>query len=71
MATATAPTPAIAIVSERRRSLAWPQVFARAYTLALAKLPASDTTGIKEFAGLVRGVIDELQLHAVPDLDGT
>ena len=39
------------------------QAFARAYTLALSKLPPADASGAREFAGLVRGVMDELQLH--------
>jgi hydroxymethylpyrimidine kinase/phosphomethylpyrimidine kinase len=38
-------------------------VFARAYTLALAKLPPTDAAGAMELAGLVRGVVDELKMH--------
>ena len=38
--------------------------FAQAYTLALAKLPATDTYGVSTFAALVKGVVDELSLHA-------
>jgi thiaminase/transcriptional activator TenA len=40
------------------------EAFARAYTLALTKLPAADVAGVREFASLVRGVVDELRLHA-------
>ena len=36
--------------------------FARAYALALAHSP--DAEGVREFAGLVAGVIEELELHA-------
>ncbi len=35
--------------------------FARAYALALAHSP--DRTGMKDFAGLVAGVLEELELH--------
>lgn len=40
------------------------EAFARAYTLAINKLPAGDQQGILGFAALVRGVVDELRLHA-------
>lgn len=40
------------------------EAFARAYTLALNRLPAEDQEGIMGFAALVRGVVDELKLHA-------
>ena len=40
------------------------EAFALAYALALAKVPAADTAGAREFASLVRGVVDELRLHA-------
>jgi len=40
------------------------EAFAKAYTLALTKLPREDATGAREFADLVRGVMDELKLHA-------
>jgi thiaminase (transcriptional activator TenA) len=36
--------------------------FARAYALALARSP--DRFGLEAFSGLIRGVIDELKLHA-------
>lgn len=39
------------------------EVFSQAYTLALAKLQDDDTQGIKAFASLVKGVLDELKLH--------
>ena len=32
------------------------EAFSQAYTLALAKLPLQDTRGIRQFAGLVKGV---------------
>ena len=38
--------------------------FSQAYTLALAKLPDGDTQGARDFASLVKGVVEELKMHA-------
>eukprot|EP00308_Calcidiscus_leptoporus_P000965 CAMPEP_0119358686 /NCGR_PEP_ID=MMETSP1334-20130426/6826_1 /TAXON_ID=127549 /ORGANISM="Calcidiscus leptoporus, Strain RCC1130" /LENGTH=522 /DNA_ID=CAMNT_0007373229 /DNA_START=14 /DNA_END=1579 /DNA_ORIENTATION=+ len=40
------------------------EAFAQAYAIALSKLPPADSRGAREFAALVKGVVDELQLHA-------